>query len=95
MNSLPNVSARYSSVSSAWFALERVQQKIQTDAGSALQTVLQTTQESLTLWAEYRKYHLTQIAEDPWLVSLVEGQLSVPRIKAALLKSGVLRELKP
>ena len=31
----------------AWMALNNVQQKIQADAGDALQTVLQTTHESL------------------------------------------------
>ena len=31
----------------AWVALNNIQQKIQTDAGDALQTVLQTTQEFL------------------------------------------------
>jgi hypothetical protein len=78
----------------AWFALERVQEKIQTDVGNALQTVLQTTQESLTLWTENRKFHLTQVADDPWLVSLVERQLSVPRSQIALIKSGALKELR-
>ena len=78
----------------AWFALERVQAKIQTDVGNALQTVLQTTQESLTLWAHSRKFHLTQIANNLRLVSLVEHQLSVTQRKSELLESGVLEELR-
>jgi PAS domain S-box-containing protein len=78
----------------AWFALDRVQEKIQTDIGNALQTVLQTTQESLNLWADNRKYHLSKTADDPWLLSLVERQLSVPRSQIALIRSGVLGELR-
>ena len=33
----------------AWIAMDMVRDKIQRDTGAALQTVLQTTQESLTL----------------------------------------------
>jgi PAS domain S-box-containing protein len=78
----------------AWFALERVQQKIQTDVGNTLQTVLETTQESLALWAKNRKFHLTQIANNPWLLPLVERQLTAPQSKTELLQSGVLTELR-
>jgi len=78
----------------AWFALDRVKAKIQTDAGDALQIVLQTTHESLNLWVESNKFQLTRLAEDPRLVSLVERQLSVPRNKDALLKSNALQELR-
>ena len=74
----------------AWFALDRVEQKIQADVGDALQIVLQTTQESLNLWVESNIFHLSQIAEDPRLVSLAQRQLSVPRNKTALLKSDAL-----
>ena len=48
----------------AWVALNNIQEKIQTDAGDALQTVLQTTQESLNLWAENKKFDLSQLAAD-------------------------------
>ena len=65
----------------AWFALDRVKEQIQTDVGDALQIVLQTTQESLSLWAESKKFHLTRLAQDPRLVSLTERQLMVPRNK--------------
>jgi polar amino acid transport system substrate-binding protein len=78
----------------AWFALDRVKEKIQTDVGYALQIVLQTTRESLDLWVESNKFHMTQLAEDLRLVSLAERQLRVPRNKVALLKSEVLKELR-
>ncbi|MEE9497191.1 MAG: PAS domain S-box protein, partial [Desulfobacterales bacterium] len=78
----------------AWFALDRVKEKIQTDAGDALQIVLQTTRESLDLWVESNKFHLSQLAEDPRLISLTERQLRVSRNKDALLKSEVLQELR-
>ena len=78
----------------AWFALGRVKEKIQTDVGDALQIVLQTTQESLNLWVDSNKFHLTQLANDPRLLSLVERQLRVRRKKNALLKSDALKELR-
>ena len=75
----------------AWFALDRVEEKIQADVGEALQIVLETTQESLNLWVESYKFQLSQLAEDPRLISLTERQLRVPRNKNALLKSDTLR----
>ena len=77
-----------------WFALNRVEEKIQADVGDALQIVLQTTQESLNLWVESNKFHMAQLAEDLRLVSLTERQLSVPRNKNALLKSEALQGLR-
>ncbi|MBW2485800.1 MAG: PAS domain S-box protein [Deltaproteobacteria bacterium] len=62
--------------------------------GEALQIVLQTTQESLNLWVESYKFQLSQLAEDPRLISLTERQLSVSRNKNALLKSDTLKELR-
>ncbi len=78
----------------AWFALNRVKEKIKTDVGQALQIVLQTTQESLNLWVESKKFHIAQLAQDPWLVSLVERQLQAPRSRKDLLERGVLYELR-
>jgi PAS domain S-box-containing protein len=69
-------------------------EKIQADVGDALQIVLQTTQESLNLWVESNKFNLSQLAEDPRLISLVQRQLSAPRNKNALLKSEALAELR-
>jgi hypothetical protein len=78
----------------AWVALGMVQEKIQHDTGDALQTVLQTTQESLTLWAENKKFELGKLAADPRLVSLVGDLLQTPRDKETLLKSPGLTELR-
>ncbi len=78
----------------AWFALDQVKEKIQTDVGNALQIVLQTTQESLNVWVESNKFQMTLLAEDPRLVSLAERQLSVARDKTKLLKSEALKELR-
>ena len=78
----------------AGFALERVKEKIQADLGDALQIVLQTTQESLNLWVGSNKFQVTQLAQDPRLISLVERQLGVPRNKEALLNSEALQELR-
>ena len=55
----------------AWFALDKVKEKIQTDVGNALQIVLQTTQESMNLWVESNKFQMTLLAEDPrWFLWL-------------------------
>ena len=78
----------------AWFALDKIMEKIQAEVGEALQIVLQTTQESLILWVESNKFHLAQLADDPRLISLTEHQLSVSRNKNELLKSDTLKELR-
>ena len=78
----------------AWFALNRVQEKIQSDVGNALQIVLQTTRESLKVWVEFNKFHLTRFTQDPHLVSLTEHQLQVPRNSDSLSQSVILRDLR-
>jgi len=78
----------------AWFSLNRVQARIKTDVAEALELVLQTTLESLNMWVESNKFHLTQLAEDLRLISLTERQLRVPRNKNALLKGEALQELR-
>jgi PAS domain S-box-containing protein len=78
----------------AWFALDRVKEKIQADVGEALQIVLHTTQESLNLWVESNKSQLIRLAEDPRLVSLTEQQLVVSRDKMSLFESKTLMEIR-
>ncbi len=57
-------------------------------------TVLQTTQESLTLWAENKVFPLSQLAADPRIVFPVEQLLQTPREKISLLKNRWLKELR-
>ena len=78
----------------ARFALSRVEEKIKTDVGEALQIVLQTTRESLNLWIESNKSDLARLARDPRIVFLAENQLQLPRNQDDLLKSPALRELR-
>jgi len=78
----------------AGFALNRVEEKIKTDVGKALQIVQQTTRESLNLWIETNKFDLNRLAGDPRIVFLAEQQLLVPRNKDDLLKSLALNELR-
>ena len=78
----------------AWFALDKIMEKIQAEVGEALQIVLQTTQESLNLWVNSNKFQVRQLANDPRLISLVERQLSVPRTNDALSSSGALQGLR-
>jgi hypothetical protein len=66
----------------AWFALDRVKEKIQADVGDSL------------LWVESNKSQLTRLAEDPRLVSLTEQQLLVPRNKISLFENKILMELR-
>ena len=78
----------------SWVALGMVRDKIQQDTGDALRTVLQTTQESLTVWAENKKFHLSRLAADPRVVFPVELLLQTSRDKDALMKSQGLLELR-
>ena len=77
----------------AWFALNRVETRIRSDAGDAMQTVLHTTRESLTLWANNNRFLLGRLGANPQLATLVENQLAVPRTKKDLLNSPALAEL--
>jgi polar amino acid transport system substrate-binding protein len=78
----------------AWFAIDRVKERIQADVSNALQIVLHTTQESLNLWVESNKFQLARLAEDPRLVFLAGRLLSMPRNKEALIKSHILQEMR-
>ena len=78
----------------AGFALNRVEEKIKTDVGKALQIVQQTTRESLNLWIETNKFDLNRLAGDPRIIFLAEHQLIVPRNKDDLLKNPALNELR-
>jgi len=78
----------------AWIAVGRIQAKIQSDTGEAVQTVLHTTQESLRLWAENSQHRLTRLAGDPRLIVLVEDQLQVPRNREDLIYSDTLKGLR-
>jgi PAS domain S-box-containing protein len=78
----------------SWVALGMVRDKIQQDMGDTLRTVLQTTQESLTVWAENKKFHLSRLAADPRVVFPVELLLQATRDKEALMKNQGLLELR-
>lgn len=76
------------------FALNLIEDKIKADTGEALQILLKTTHESLRFWVEREKYELSQMAENPLLVPLVERQLGVTRSQTDLSEKGVLSELR-
>ena len=78
----------------AWFTLGQIKKKIQAEVGAGLQIVLQSTRESLNMWVDANKLHLTQLAEDPRLLGLTERQLGVLRNQSALLNSDTLKELR-
>ncbi len=82
------------SVCLAWFALDKIKTSTKTNYGKALQVVLHTTQESLALWVESNKYQLARLAKDPYLITLVQRQLKVPRNKKDLRNSPTLTDLR-
>ena len=78
----------------AWLALDRVEKRIRADTADALETVLQTTRESLTLWAQNNQFLLTRLGENPQLVDFVERQLTVPPRREDLVTSPALNKLR-
>ena len=78
----------------AWLALDRVEKRIRADTADALETVLQTTRESLTLWAQNNQFLLTRLGENPQLVDFVERQLTVPPHREDLVTSPALSKMR-
>jgi PAS domain S-box-containing protein len=77
-----------------WFTLGQIKKKILADVGAAIQIVLQSTRESLNMWVDANKLHLTRLAQDPRLLVLTERQLRALRSQSALLNSDILTELR-
>ncbi|MBW1979919.1 MAG: response regulator [Deltaproteobacteria bacterium] len=78
----------------AWVALQRVEQRVRTNIAESLPVIVESTQESLNLWAEIQKEQVQQLTKDPRLITLVQLQLMVPRSKKNLLESKELTEMR-
>jgi len=78
----------------AQIALKNIEQRTRVNAVESLQTVVQSTHESLKVWMENRKAAIDLLAKDPLLIALTNQHLSVPADKDAILKSASLGSLR-
>jgi PAS domain S-box-containing protein len=78
----------------AWVALQQLERGVRSDAGDALDAVLETSHESLSLWADQRQHDVVLLASDPILVGLAQEQLALDRDPATLLASESTENLR-
>lgn len=78
----------------AGVALDRLEDEVRSDAGDTLDAVLETSQESLSLWAEQRQHDVVLLARDPVLVQLTEAQLVASRGQEDLAQSASTERLR-
>jgi signal transduction histidine kinase/CheY-like chemotaxis protein/ABC-type amino acid transport substrate-binding protein/HPt (histidine-containing phosphotransfer) domain-containing protein len=64
-------------ISLAWLALDKIKTKVQEDMRESLETVLQFTRETLTIWADDQIYNVARIAAISELVSHVEALIEM------------------
>jgi len=76
------------------FSLEHNKQQTLQSVQNSLETVLATTQESLTLWLGSQKRNITQLGHNEKLVHLTQELLKVPDNKSALLASEELANMR-
>nr|WP_319394896.1 transporter substrate-binding domain-containing protein [uncultured Desulfobacter sp.] len=75
-------------------ALKVIEAQTRNNAAASLQTVVQSTHNSLLVWVENRKAAINQLAKDPVITELTKALLSVPVEKEALLNSPPLAGLR-
>ena len=75
-------------------ALNTIEQQTRNNAAQSLQTVVQSTYESLLVWVENRKASIKQLTQDPQLVAQTQRHLLVPPQKADLIESDSLANLR-
>jgi len=81
-------------VALAWWALDNIKAKVNTDMQNFLQTVLQTTQESINLWTDNHRRDLRVLASEPEVIKLSEGLLQHYRDSKPLLGSSEMEDLR-
>ena len=74
--------------------LDKIEKTTREHSGYALQTVLQTTDEALNIWANDRIVEFSQWSLSDELLALTKRQLILPRNRNALLTSPVLRDIR-
>jgi len=77
-----------------WMALDKIEIGERTDLANHLQTVLETTQRGLQIWAASHKEKVNAWAESRELRTAVSAQLRVKRIPQALSRSAALHNIR-
>lgn len=80
--------------SAAYFGLKNVERQARLDMGSALNTVLQSINESQATWIEDKKSFLKLAVKKPAVISAVKKLVSKRREKEYLLENKQLKELR-
>jgi len=78
----------------ATFRLAKFKEEIRNDLKNNLQTVLNTSHESLKIWVDGKKRELGLILRDPQLNQLIQNQLKIPRKKSILKQSASLGPMR-
>jgi len=81
-------------VISSWLALTRIKAETREDLSSTLQTVLASSHEAISYWAQDSILDATHYASRPDVLEAVKQQLLIPRDKESLLASNSLAALR-
>ncbi len=78
----------------AWIVLEYNQRKILENVGHSLQTVLSTSNESLSIWVADKKAYMNQLAHNIELRAIAKKLLQIPIEKETLINSRAMAEAR-
>ncbi len=78
----------------SWVALERIESQTKVNIHESLQTVLQTTQESLHIWVNHRKEFMADLVVQPELIDLTQKLLTESQQNKSLKQSEALFALR-
>lgn len=81
-------------VSLAWWGLTNIKDKVKDDMRQSLQTVLQTTRETLNIWVRDKKHELDNYVRDSRVVKLSQQQLINYEQGASYKTSHALEKLR-
>ncbi|MCC6140803.1 MAG: response regulator [Nitrospira sp.] len=77
-----------------WIAVAKIEERERADLSNNLQTVLETTQRGLQIWAAAHKDQLNALAESQELRTAVAAQLHVKRTPQTLRHSAALQHIR-
>ena len=78
----------------ARIGLDKVEQQFRQDMGANLNTVLNTSRESMHAWLDGHRLRIESVTNAPALPGLVEALLNVPRTAEALRRSSAQADLR-
>ncbi|MDC0336251.1 transporter substrate-binding domain-containing protein [Pseudodesulfovibrio sp.] len=81
-------------VVATWYALSQLENRARQGVGEALESVLLTTHEALSIWEQQNKKYVEQLVESPVLKGLTRGLLSLPKDRATIESSPQLWNLR-